>query len=130
MARSLLLWVLFVALLAELGLTGGAFFAPAFTMQQFGLTYVPDMAFLSVLSGWLLLFVSLIIAVAFAQLWQRRSHYAILCYLLGFWWIGIGAGLYLAFRKPEFLVLDSLTGLLVVFLTWRCQASRLLTRRY
>ena len=130
MARTLLLWVLLLALLAELALTGGAFFAPAFTMQQFGLTYAPNMAFLTFLAGWLLLFVSAIIVVAFAQLWQRRARYATLCYLLGFWWLALGLGLFLRFQRPEFLVLDSLTGLLVVVLTWRCQASRMLTRRY
>jgi len=130
MARTLLLWVLSLALLAELALTGGAFFAPAFTMQQFGLSYAPNMAFLTFLAGWLLLFLSAIIAVAFAQLWQRRARYATLCYVLGVWWIAIGLGLFLRFQRPEFLVLDSLIGLLVVFLTWRCQASRMLTRRY
>lgn len=130
MARTLLLWVLFLALLAELALTAGAFFAPAFTMQQFQLRYAPDMAFLTFLSGWLLLFVSVIIATAFAQLWQRRARYATLCYLLGFWWIAIGLGIFLRFQRPEFLLLDSATGLLVVILAWRCQASRMLTRRY
>jgi hypothetical protein len=130
MARTLLLWVLFLALLAELALTGGAFFAPAFTMQQFGLSYAPNMAFLTFLSGWLLLLVSAVIAVALGQLWQRRARYATLCYLLGCWWIAIGLGIFLRFQRPEFLVFDSLTGLVVVILTWRCQASRLLTRRY
>lgn len=130
MARSLLLWVLFLALLAELALTGGAFFAPAFTMRQFRLTYAPEMTFLTFLAGWLLLFVSLIIATAFGQLWQRRARYATLCYLLGGWWIAIGIGIYLRFQRPEFLLLDSALGLLVVILTWRCQASRMLTRRY
>ena len=130
MARTLLLWVLFLALLAELTLTAGAFFAPAFTMQQFRLTYEPNMGFLTFLAGWLLLFVSLIIAIAFGQLWQRRARYATLCYLLGFWWLAIGLGIFLRFQRPEFLLLDSATGLLVVILTWRCQASRLLMRRY
>lgn len=130
MARTLLLWVLFLALLAELALTGGAFFAPAFTMQQFRLSYEPGMAFLTFLVGWLLLFVSLIIAIAFAQLWQRRARYATLCYLLGAWWIAVGLGIFLRFQRPEFLLLDSALGLLVVVLTWRCQASRMLMRRY
>lgn len=130
MARSLLLWVLLVALLLELALTGGAFFAPAFTLQQFGVKYSPDTAFLGFIIGWLLLFVSVVVAVAFGQVWQRRARYATLCYLLGVWWIGIGVGIYLAFGKPDNLLLDSLKGLLLVVLTWRCQASRMLTRRY
>jgi hypothetical protein len=130
MARSLLLLVLFVAVVLELGLTGGAFFAPAFTLQQFGVKYSPDTAFLAFIVAWLLLFVSLVAGVAFVQLWQRRPRYATLCHLLGSWWIGIGIGIYLAFGKPDNLLLDSLKGALIVLLTWRCQATRMMTRRY
>ena len=130
MARTLLLLVLFVALLLELALTGGAFFAPAFTLTQFGVTYGPATAFLTYIVGWLLGFVSLVAAVAFGQVWQRQRSYWAWCYLLGVWWIGIGIGIFYAFGKPDNLLLDSAKGLLIVFLTWRCQAGRLMTRRY
>ena len=39
MARFLLLLLLFVAIVLELTLTGGAFFAPAFTLGKFGVKY-------------------------------------------------------------------------------------------
>ncbi len=130
MARTLLLIVLCIALLFELALTGGSFFAPAFTLQKFGVKYGPDNAFLAYILGWLLLFVSLAAAVALGQVWQRRRSYTTWCYLLGVWWIAIGIGIYYAFGKPDNLLLDSVKGLLIVLLTWRCQASRMMTRRY
>lgn len=130
MARSLLLVVLFLALVVELALTGGAFFAPVFTMEKFGVKYGPDTTFLVYVVGWLLLFVSLAAAVALEQVWQRRPSYATWCYLLGMWWIGIGIGIYVVFQKPDNLLLDTVKGLLLVVLTRRCQATRMMTRRY
>ncbi|ALW85370.1 hypothetical protein AUC43_09845 [Hymenobacter sedentarius] len=130
MPRTLLLVVLCVGLLIELALTGGAFFAPAFTLAQFGAKYGPETAFLAYIVAWLLLFVSLAALVAAGQVWQRRPSYATWCYLLGLWWIGIGIGIYYTFGKPGNLLLDSVKGLLIVILTWRCQSTRMMTRRY
>jgi hypothetical protein len=130
MVRTLLLIVLFIAMVLELALTGGAFFAPAFTLTQFGVKYSSATAFLTYIVAWLLLFVSLAAAVAWGQVWQRRPGYTTWCYLLGVWWIGIGIGIYYAFGKPDNLLLDSVKGLLILVLTWRCQATRMMTRRY
>ena len=130
MARSLLLVVLFIALALELALTGGAFFAPAFTLTQFSVKYGPETTFLTYIVAWLLLFVSLAVAVAFGQVLQRRPGYATWCYLLGIWWIGIGIGIYYVFGKPDNLLLDSVKGLFIVILTWRCQVTRIMKRRY
>jgi hypothetical protein len=130
MPRTLLLLVLTIALLLELALTGGAFFAPAFTLKQFGVVYGPATTFLTYIMGWLLLFVSLVAAVALVQVQRKRPGFATWCYLLGVWWMGIGIGIYFAFGKPGNLLLDSLKGLLIVVLTWRCQAARLMARRY
>ena len=130
MARSLLLVVLFLAVVVEAALAGGAFFAPALTLTQFGVKYGPETTFLTYIIGWLLLFVSLVAAIAFGQVWQRRPSYATWCYLLGLWWVGIGIGIYVVFRKPDNLLLDSVKGLLIVGLTWRCQATRMMTRRH
>lgn len=130
MARSLLLVVLVIALLLELALTGGAFFATAFTLTQFGVKYGPETTFLAYIVAWLLLFVSMTAALALVQVWKRRPGFATWCYLLGLWWIGIGIGIYYAFGKPDNLLLDSVKGLLIVILTWRCQVSRVMARRY
>lgn len=130
MARKLLLLVLLVAFLIELALTGGAFFAPKFTLTQFGVNFGPDTVFLTYIVGWLLGFVTLVALVALLQVWQRRPTYATWCYVLGVWWMGIGIGIYFAFGKPDNLLLDSVKGLLIVILAWRCQVGRMTTRRY
>jgi hypothetical protein len=130
MARSLLLLTLFIAMLSELVLAGIAFFAPAFFLAKLGLKHSADTALLTYFVAWFLLFVGLTAGLAFVQLWNRWPRYAPICYLLGVWWIGIGAGIYLLFGRPEHLLLDSAKGLLLVVLTWRCQATRMMTRRY
>jgi NADH:ubiquinone oxidoreductase subunit 4 (subunit M) len=130
MVRTLLLLVLFVSVLLEAALAGAAFFAPALLMDKFGLKYSPDLAFLTFVLAWLLLFVTLVALVAFWQVLKRRPNYAVLCYLLGLWWLGIGVGIFAMFRKPDNLLLDSLKGFFILVLTWRCQASRMATRRY
>jgi hypothetical protein len=129
MPRTLLLIVLGIATVLEFGLTGGAFFAPAFTMAQFKVQYGPETAFLAYITGWFLLLVTALAALAFGRVWQRRRGYAGVCYLLGLWWIGVGVGIYTAFGRPDNLLLDSLKGALIVVLTWRCQVGGLVVRR-
>ena len=129
MPRTLLLIVLGIAAVLELGLTAGAFFYPTFTLAQLKVTYGPETAFLAYLTGWFLLLVTLLALLAWVRVWQRRRGYAGPCYLLGLWWIGIGIGIYVAFGRPDNLLLDSLKGLLIVVLTWRCQAGGLVVRR-
>lgn len=130
MARTTLLILLGLAILVEAALAGGAFFAPAFTLRQFQVTYSADTAFLGYVLAWTLLFITLVAGWAFWQVWQRRPYFAALCYLLGFWWIGIGLGIYFTTGRPANLALDTLKGLLIVLATWRCQAQRLMVRRY
>lgn len=129
MPRTLLLVVLAIAIALELALTGGAFFAPVFTLGKFGVESGPNTVFLAYLTGWFLLFVTLVAGLAFVRVQQRRPGYAGVCYLLGLWWIGIGVGIYLAFGRPDNLLLDSLKGLLLIVLTWQCQAKGLIRRR-
>lgn len=124
MARKLLLTLLIIALVIELALAGGAIFAREFTLKQFGVRLTSDTSFLGYVVGWLLLFVSLVCGLAIWQVWQRKRGFQNLCYLLGFWWVGIGIGIYFAFGKPDNLILDSLKGLLLLILTNRTLADR------
>lgn len=124
MVRRLLLILLVIALLIELALTGGAFFARKVTLKQFGVSLTPDTSFLGYIVAWTLLFVSLVCGLAIWQVWQRKRGYETICYLLGLWWIGIGFGIYIAFGKPDNLLLDSLKGLLLVILTNRSLTTR------
>ena len=124
MARNLLLILLTIALLIELALTGGAFFARAFTLKQFGVSLTSDTSFLGYIVAWSLLFVSLVCGLALWQVWQRKRGFQTLCYLLSIWWIGIGIGIYVAFGKPDNLLLDSLKGILLLILTNRTLVDR------
>jgi hypothetical protein len=110
MPRTLLLFVLGLAIVLETVLTAGAFFAPTLTMSKFGVKYGADTAFLAYITGWFLLLVTLMA-------------------LMALWWIGIGIGIYVTFGRPDNLLLDSLKGLLIIGLTWRCQAGGLVLRR-
>ena len=123
MARTALLALLLLALVVELALTFGAFFAPAFTLGKFGVPLNDDTAFLGYIVAWLLLFVSLAAGLALVWVRQRHPGYPALCYLLGVWWMGIGVGIYLAFGKPGNLLLDTLKGLLLVLATWQSRRS-------
>jgi hypothetical protein len=124
MARKLLLTLLIVSLVIELAVTGGAFFAREFALKQFGVRLTADTSFLGYIVGWALLFVSLICGLSIWQVWQRKRGFQTLCYLLSFWWIGIGIGIYFAFGKPDNLLLDSLKGLMLLILTNRTVADR------
>ncbi|MEJ7660347.1 MAG: hypothetical protein WKG07_12385 [Hymenobacter sp.] len=74
--------LLFVAIVLELALTGGAFFAPAFTLGKFGVKYGPGHGSAGYLTGWFLLLCRPWRRWP-AWVWQRRPHFAALCYLLG-----------------------------------------------
>ena len=117
MARKLLIALLIFSLIVELAETLGAFFFTSQTFKLFGVNLNNDTVFLGYVVAWLLLFVSLIIAYG---LWLVLQHkdYPIICYLLGFWWLGIGIGIYFVFGKIDNLILDSLKGLLIVGLTY------------
>ncbi len=116
MIRKLLIAVLIIALLVELALTAGAFFAAGPTMAKFGVILNNETAFLGYLVAWFLLFVSIICLLALWQVWKNKNYH-MLSYLLGFWWIGIGLGIYIAFKKPDNLFLDSIKGFMIVLLT-------------
>ena len=129
MPRTLLLVVLAIAALLEFGLAAGVFFAPVFTLAQFKVKVGPETQFLAYITGWFLLLVALLAALAWAWALRRRPGYVGLCYLLGLWWIGLGVGIYVTFGRPDNLVLDSLKGLLIVGLAWRSRAGERVWRR-
>ena len=117
MKRKLLITILIIALAVELILTVGGFFMPTKTFELFKVGYNNDTAFLGYIVAWFLLLVTILVGIA---LWQVINHknYATICYLLGFWWIGIGVGIYFMFGRPDNLGLDSVKGLLLVASTW------------
>ena len=118
MARKLLIALLVIALLFELGLTGMAFFSRAATLHQLGMLLNPQTDFLGYLVAWFCLFVSLVCGLALWQVINKQKEQAMLCYLLGLWWAGIGIGIYVCFKRPDNLLTDTLKGSLLLLLTW------------
>ena len=118
MKKKSLITILILAFIVELGLTVGGFFMPAKILEIFKVGYNNDTAFLGYIVAWFLLLVTILIGIA---LWQvtNNKNYTTLCYLLGFWWIGIGVGIYIIFGRPDNLALDSSKGLLLIVATWR-----------
>lgn len=117
MLRKILITVLAISLILELYLSVISFFATEFAIQKFGVVLNSNTAFLAYIVAWCLFFVSLVCALAIYQVANNKS-YAAICYLLGFWWIGIGIGIYVAFGKPESLLFDSFKGSIIVILTY------------
>lgn len=123
MARKLLIALLIISLLIELAIAFGAIITPRFALQQFKIGETPDTAFLAYTVGWLCLFVSLICALVLYRVWYGKGDYATLGYLLGFWWIALGIGIYIAFGKADNLLLNSLKGLLLTVLINKAMAG-------
>ena len=124
MQRKLLLSILFIAFFIELALAMGAFFATEITMQKFGIPFNNDTSFPAYIIAWLLLFVSLVCALAIWLMVQNNPAYKMLCYLLGIWWIAIGIGIFVVFKKTDNLLLDSLKGLIIIILTLRWKGGK------
>ena len=118
MARKLLFALLVISLVIEFGLALGLFFAPDITAKQFKVILTPDTGFLAYIIAWLCVFVSMIIVLAISELKKGNSNYAALCYVMGFFWIGIGIGIYVSYGRPDNLFLDSVKGVLLVGLTY------------
>ena len=117
MKRKLLIAMLTIAFIVELGLTVGGFFIPIKTFELFKVGYNNDTAFLGYIIAWFLLLVTTLIGIALWQVFNNKN-YTTLCYLLGFWWIGLGVGIYFMFGRTDNLALDSAKGLLLVIATW------------
>ena len=114
MARKLLFILLYIALVLELGLTLGSFFAKSFTLSLFKVTETNDTSFLAFIVGWLCLFVSCIVCLTIWKLWKKHEDVYLLCYIMGFFWIAIGIAIYAGFGRPDNLAIDSVKGLLIV----------------
>ena len=123
MARKLLIALLSIALLLEIALTAGAFFARDVTLQKFGVALNDGSSFLGYIIGWTLLYVTLMCCLILYRVITRRGDYATPGYILAAWWIGIGIGIYLGFKKPENLLTDSLKGALMLLLIYRARAD-------
>jgi uncharacterized membrane protein len=123
MIKKLLAAILILAFVIEAGLCFGAFFLPEKTFELFKVTYNNDTAFMGYIIAWFLLLVTILIGIALWQV-QKNESYSTLCYLLSFWWIGLGIGVYIGFGRPDNLGLDSIKGAILAFLTWKSSQKK------
>jgi hypothetical protein len=117
--KKILLVTLAVAFLIEFFLTVAGFAAPTWLLTQFKVTPTPDTYFLGFVSAWFMLLVTALCALAIHQIKRDHANGWLLSYLLGAWWIGIGIGIFVAFGRPDNMVLDSLKGAIIVLAAWR-----------
>jgi hypothetical protein len=115
--KNALIGVLGLSLIIECVLTSAGFFAPDFTIVQFRVAVTPDTRFLAFAIAWLLLLVAIICGYTLKRVINNHPDGYTLSYILGFWWIAVGIGIYLGFNRADHLVLDTLKGLVIVILT-------------
>jgi hypothetical protein len=116
--RKTLLIILGLSFVVELGLTFMGFFMPATAAELFKVPYNEQTAFLAYIIAWFLLLATAFIGYIIYLLLNNKEGSKALIYILGFWWIGLGIGVFAAFGKIDNLLLDSLKGLLIVGLNY------------
>ena len=118
MKKNLLYITLILAFIIEAALTILCFFKPATAMGLFGMVYSSETSFLAYIIAWFCLLVSILIVYALVGLKNHNNGYKILIYILGCWWIGLGIGVYVSFKKTDNLLLDSLKGAILIVLNY------------
>jgi hypothetical protein len=118
MKKNLLYITLIIAFVIEAALTILCFFKPITAMGLFGMVYSSETSFLVYIIAWFCLLVSILIIYALIGLKNNNNGYKILIYILGYWWIGLGIGVFVSFKKTDNLLLDSLKGFILVVLNY------------
>lgn len=118
MKKNIILILLGISFVVELALSLLCFFKSAFVIELFGMEYNPVSAFLGHIIGWFCLLVTMLIAYIIYLLKNDKAGYETLLYILGFWWLALGIGVYFVFGKTDNLLLDSSKGLLLVVLNY------------
>ena len=118
MKKNLLYITLIIALIIEAAITVLCFFKPLTAMSLFGMVYNNETSFLAYIIAWFCLLVSILIIYALVGLKNNSNGYRILIYILGCWWIGLGIGVYVSFKKTDNLLLDSAKGIILVVLNY------------
>ena len=118
MKKNLLYLTLITAFIIEATLTILCFFKPVTAMGLFGLVYNNEIAFLGYIIAWFCLLVSVLIVYALIALKNNTGGHKTLIYSLGIWWIALGVGVYVSFKKTDNLLLDSVKGFILVVLNY------------
>ena len=118
MKRNLLYITLIIAFIIEAALTILCFFKPTTAMSLFGMVYSSETSFLAYIIAWFCLLVSMLIIYALVGLRNDNNGYKTIIYILGCWWIALGIGVYVSFKKTDNLLLDSLKGAILIVLNY------------
>ena len=118
MIKKTLIALLIISLLLEAALTFLCFFMPAKALQQMNMVYSDAYAFPAYLIAWFLLLTTALIALFLVATIKNNPHYKSGMYILCFWWIGIGIGIYCFNGLTTNLFIDSLKGILLLILTY------------
>jgi DMSO/TMAO reductase YedYZ heme-binding membrane subunit len=116
--KNILFITLILAFIIEAVLSFLCFFMPAKAMELFGMQYNEQFAFLGYIIAWFLLLVTILIGYAMYLLQINKAGSRAIINILGFWWIGLGIGVYTVFDKLDNLLLDSLKGMVILGLNY------------
>jgi DMSO/TMAO reductase YedYZ heme-binding membrane subunit len=116
--KKILFGTLVLAFIIEAALTFLCFFMPAKAMELFGMQYNEQFAFLGYIIAWFLLLVTILIGYAIYLFQVNKVGSRAIINILGFWWLGLGIGVYAVFDKLDNLLLDSLKGMVILGLNY------------
>jgi hypothetical protein len=115
--KKYIIITLAIAFVIELALTFLAFFMPSTAAELFQMKYSNENAFLVFIIAWFLLLVTVFIGYIIYLLIKNQDATQFI-YIIGFWWLGLGVGVYFAFGKYDNLLLDSSKGILLLVLNY------------
>ena len=118
MIKKTLIALLIISLLLEAALSFLCFFMPAKALQQMNLVYSDVYAFPAYLIAWFLLLTTGLITLFLIAIIKNSQQYNTGIYILCFWWIGIGIGIYCFNGLTTNLFTDTLKGALLLVFTY------------
>src|ERR1700712_1110231 len=121
MWKTLLLATLLFALVVECAMTAAGFFAPVMMLEKFQIAPDGGTLFLGHVIAWFLLLVDGMIVYAIRAVRRGdRQGWTMTRYLAG-WWVLLGISIFVFFRRPDNLFLDSLKGLILLVAAQKTQ---------
>ncbi|MEP7237362.1 MAG: hypothetical protein ABI685_05845 [Ferruginibacter sp.] len=118
MIKKTFITLLVISLLLEAMLTFLCFFMPGKALEQMKMVYSDVYAFPLYLIGWFLLLTTAFIALFLFAVIKNNQQYNNGLYILCFWWIGIGIGIYCFSGLTTNLLTDTLKGVILLVLTY------------
>ena len=118
MIKKIFITLLVISLLLEAMLTFLCFFMPEKALEQMKMVYSDVYAFPLYLIGWFLLLTTAFITLFLFAAIKNNQQYNNGLYILCFWWVGIGIGIYCFNGVTTNLFTDTLKGALLLAFTY------------